>query len=84
MISKNEEIFFFDCNASVKVESDSDTDSIIFSITELVETKIVETKISDNQTSYKEVDSTEIYIGPNEARQIINALENVVTESDES
>jgi len=77
MILKQTELHFFDCKASVKIESDSDTDSIILSITELYETKI-----SDDHTSYEEANSTEIYIGPDEAKQIINALKNVVTEDD--
>lgn len=79
-MNKRTELFFDECRASVSVESNSDDDSITFSITE----HDVNEKKSTNAVEHLEpVSTTEIYIGHKEATAIFEALLETLDEDQE-
>lgn len=76
---KKTELFLEDCNAGVCVESDTDNDLIVFSLTEY---DIDETKSTDNDVHLFPRSTTEIYIGEKETGAIIGALIETLGEED--
>jgi len=71
MILKETTLSFFDNQAVVRIHSDSETDCIILTVTELE--KSIEKSTTGN-THYVEASTTEIYLDPDGAEQIAREL----------
>jgi len=70
-MQKKTELMLFDSRASVCVESDSENDLIVFSVTEY---EVDGEKSTRKNEHLKPVSTTEIYISEKEATEIAKAL----------
>lgn len=80
MILKDIRLDFFDCDSVVRINSDENSGTITFSITELM---LNQEKTTKDNTVYSEANCTEIYLGNKEVKSIIKALESSSVEDDE-
>lgn len=79
MITNNTELIFWDCRAIVNMKSGEDY--VTLSLTELKEDK---TKSSENDTKLIESSVAEVYLGSDEIKSLIKALENMLINEETS